>query len=163
MVIADPEGYAAAEKAGVGGPFDLAVGGKTDSMHGKPVRVQGRVRSLHVGDYLETEVRHGGGRYWSMGKTAVIHVQDSTLDEPNLLLLTTERSSPNSAHQLISNGVYVERQKIIVVKGAVAPRAAYEPIASRLIPVDTPGATAVNPAHFEFKRVRPGLIGMGKD
>ena len=163
MVIADPEAFAVAEKAGVGGPFDLEVGGKTDPMHGKPVRVKGSVRSLHVGEYLETEVRHGGGRYWSMGKTAVIQVEGSTLDEPNLLLLTTKRSSPNSAHQLISNGVYVERQKIIVVKGAVAPRAAYEPIASRLIPVDSPGATAVNPAHFDYKRVRPGLFGMGKE
>ena len=163
MVIADPAAYAVAEKAGVGGAFDLAVGGKTDSMHGKPVQVRGRVRSLHVGQYVETEIRHGGGRYWNMGKTAVIHVDGSTLDEPNLLLLTTERSSPNSAHQVISNGVYVERQKIIVVKGAVAPRAAWEPLASRLIPVDSPGATAVNPAHFDYKRVRPGLLGMGKE
>jgi microcystin degradation protein MlrC len=163
MVIADPAAYAAAEKAGVGGKFDLAVGGKTDPMHGKPVRVQGHVRSLNEGRYVEPEVRHGGGRYWDMGKTAVIHVDGSTLDEPNLLLLTTERSSPNSAHQLISNGVYVERQKIIVVKGAIAPRAAYEPIAARLIPVDSPGATAVNPARFEYKLVRPGLFGMGKE
>ena len=163
MVIADPEAYAVAERAGVGKPFDFEVGGKTDDMHGEPVRIKGRVRSLHEGRYVETEVRHGGGRYWNMGHTAVIHVDGSSLDEPNLLLLTTARSSPNSAHQLISNGVYVERQKIIVAKGAIAPRAAYEPIASRLIPVDTPGATAVNPAHFDYKRVRDGLFGMGKD
>jgi microcystin degradation protein MlrC len=163
MVIADPQAYGVAERAGVGQTFEFDVGGKTDDMHGKPVRVRGRVRSLHEGRYVEPEVRHGGGRYWDMGRTAVIHVDNSTLDEPNLLLLTTERSSPNSAHQLISNGVYVERQKIIVAKGAVAPRAAYEPIASRLIPVDSPGATAVNPAHFEYKRVRDGLFGMGRD
>ncbi len=163
MVIADPEAYEAAAKAGIGGKFDMPVGGKTDNMHGKPVRIRGHVRSLHEGEYIEPEVRHGGGRYWSMGKTAVIHVDGSTLDEPNLLLLTTKRSSPNSAHQLISNGVYVERQKIIVLKGAIAPRAAYEPIAAKLIPVDSPGATAVNPAHFEYKRVREGLIGLGKD
>lgn len=160
MVIADPEAYAVAEKAGVGRPFDFGVGGKTDDMHGKPIRIRGRVRSLHEGRYVETEVRHGGGRYWDMGRTAVIHVDGSSLDEPNLLLLTTERSSPNSAHQLISNGVYVERQKIIVAKGAIAPRAAYEPIASKIIPVDTPGATAVNTEHFEYKRVREGLFGM---
>ena len=163
MVIADPEAYGVAERAGVGNPFDLAVGGKTDDMHGNPVRIRGRVRSLHEGRYVETEVRHGGGRYWDMGRTAVIHVEGSSLDDPNLLLLTTERSSPNSVHQFVSNGVYVERQKIIVAKGAIAPRAAYEPIASRLIPVDTPGATAVNPARFEYKRVRAGLFGMGQD
>ena len=160
LVIADPEAYRVAQQSRVGGAFDFAVGGKTDDMHGDPVPIQGRVRSLHEGRYVEPEVRHGGGRYWEMGRTAVIHVAGSDLDEPNLLLLTTERSSPNSAHQLISNGVYVERQKIIVAKGAIAPRAAYEPIASLIIPVDTPGSTAVNPAHFEYKRVREGLFGM---
>lgn len=163
MVIADPEAYAVAEEAGVGKSFDFAVGGKTDDMHGEPVRVKGQVRSLNVGRYVEPEVRHGGGRYWNMGHTAVIHVDGSTLDEPNLLLLTTQPSSPNSAHQLISNGVYVERQKIIVAKGAIAPRAAYEPIASLLIPVDSPGATAVNPARFEYKHVREGLFGLGQE
>lgn len=161
MVLADPEGYQMAEKAGVGGNFDFEVGGKTDSLHGKPIRVKGEVRSLNVGRYLEPEVRHGGGRYWNMGHTAVIQVEGSTLDEPNLLLLTTLASSPNSAHQLISNGVYVERQKIIVVKGNIAPRAAYEPFASELIPVDSPGATAVNPSWFTFKHARKGMFGMG--
>jgi len=161
MVIADPEAYKIAENAGVGNDFDFEVGGKTDKLHGKPVRVKGQVRSLNVGRYLETEVRHGGGRYWNMGHTAVIQVEGSTLDEPNLLLLTTLASSPNSAHQLISNGVYVERQKIIVAKGNIAPRAAYEPFASILIQVDSPGATAVNPAWFTFKRARKGMFGMG--
>src|SRR5690554_1821971 len=161
MVIADSAAFKVAEKAGVGNAFDYEVGGKTDDMHGKPVRVKGHVRSLHVGRYLETEVRHGGGRYWNMGHTAVIQLDGSTLDEPNLVLLTTVPSSPNSVHQLVSNGVYVERQKIIVVKGAIAPRAAYEPFASTMISVDSPGATAVNPVWFEFKNIRKGLFGMG--
>ncbi|MEX2601059.1 MAG: M81 family metallopeptidase [Balneolaceae bacterium] len=160
MVIADPEAYEVAVRSGVGEPFDFAVGGKTDDMHGDPVRIQGRVRSLHIGKYVEPEVRHGGGRYWNMGKTAVIHLDGSSLDEPNLVLLTTERSSPNSAHQLISNGVYIDRQKIIVAKGAIAPRAAYEPITSLMIPVDSPGVTAVNPAWFDYHHVRDGLFGM---
>src|SRR5690554_1099423 len=160
MVIADPEAYKHAEEAGVGGKFDMAVGGKTDDIHGKPIPVKGEVRSLHVGRYLETEVRHGGGRYWNMGNTAVIQVEGSTLDEPNLLLVTTIPSSPNSVHQLVSNGVYVERQKIIVVKGAIAPRAAYEPFASTLISVDSPGSTAVNPSWFTYKHIRKGMFGM---
>jgi microcystin degradation protein MlrC len=160
MVIADPEGYLTAEKAGIGNSIEFNVGGKTDADHGKPVYIKGLVKSLNLGRYVETEVRHGGGRYWDMGKTAVIQVEGSTLEEPNLLLLTTERSSPNSIHQLVSNGVYVERQKIIVVKGAIAPRAAYEPVASIIISVDSPGATAVNPKYFEYKHVREGLFGM---
>ena len=160
VVMADAEATKKAFDLGIGGTFEAAVGGKTDHMHGKPVRIRGRIRSLHEGRYVEPEVRHGGGRYWDMGHTAVIHVVGSTLDMPNLLLLTARRSSPNSLHQLISNGVYPRRQKILVAKGCIAPRAAYEPIAGVMIEVDSPGATAVNPARFEYKRVRRPLFGL---
>ncbi len=160
VTIADPEAVQAAAKAGVGGSFDLAVGGKTDKFHGAPVRVRGRVRSLHDGFYFEPEVRHGGGRYHSQGLTAVIAVEGSTRDLASLLVLTIERSSPNSLHQLISLGIYPERQRILTAKGAIAPRAAYEPIAKRILEVDTPGLTAVNPARYTFTRVRRPLFGL---
>jgi microcystin degradation protein MlrC len=160
VVISDKEANKAAFGAGVGGAFEQLVGGKTDRIHGAPVRVTGRVRSLHSGQYVEPEVRHGGGRYRDMGPTAVIEVEGSTRDLPNLLLLTDRPSSPNSLHQLISNGVYPERQRILVAKGTTAPRAAYEPIAAKIVEVNSGGATDVNPAHFTFKHVRPGLFGL---
>jgi microcystin degradation protein MlrC len=65
-----------------------------------------------------------------------------------------------SLHQLISCGIYPERQRILVVKAAIAFRAAYEPVAARIIEVDTPGATAVNPARFTYRRARPQLFGL---
>ncbi len=160
MTICDPEAVRAAARLGVNGGFEMKVGGKTDRLHGEPVMVRGRVKSLHDGKYIETEVRHGGGRYHDQGLTAVIEVEGSTRDLPNLLLLTNERASPNSLQQLISCGVYPERQRILVVKGAIAPRAAYEPIAGRIIEMDTPGATAVNPARFSYKRARRPLFGL---
>lgn len=160
VVIVDPEAYKLAEKNGIGNDFEFNIGGKLDEMHGNPVHIKGQVRSLNVGQYIEPEIRHGGARYWDMGHTAVIQVEGSTLDEPNLVLLTTIASSPNSIHQLVSNGVYVERQKIIVAKGAIAPRAAYEPVASLIISVDSPGVTAVNPEYFKYKNVRKGIFGL---
>lgn len=160
VVISDPEANQAAFQAGVGGAFDQLVGGKTDKIHGDPVRVRGRVKSLHDGNYVETEIRHGGGRYQSMGPTAVIEVEGSTRDLPNLLLLTRRPTSPNSLHQLISNGVYPQRQRILVAKGTTAPRAAYEPIAARIVEVNTGGATDINPARFTFRHVRRPLFGL---
>lgn len=160
VAMADPAALNAAVKAGIGGGFDMLVGGKTDNMHGKPVRVKGRVKSLHDGHYIETEVRHGGGRYHQLGLAAVIEAEGSTRDLPNVLLVTAERSSPNSLHQLISVGIYPQRQKILVAKGTIAPRAAYEPIAAEIVYVDSPGATAVNPARFQFKLARKDLFGL---
>jgi microcystin degradation protein MlrC len=160
VVISDTQANKVAFDAGVGGAFDQMVGGKTDKIHGEPVRVTGRVKSLHDGKYVEPEVRHGGGRYSDMGLTSVIEVEGSTRDLPNLLLLTHRPTSPNSLHQLISNGVYPQRMRILVAKGTTAPRAAYEPIAARIIEVNTPGATDVNPARFTYKNVRRPLFGL---
>ena len=162
VVIADREANAAAFKAGVGGVFEQMVVGKTDKIHGEPVRITGKVKSLHDGSYVEPEVRHGGGRYKEMGLTSVIEVEGSTRDLPNLLLLTDRPTSPNSLHQLISKGVYPQRQRILVAKGTTAPRAAYEPIAAQIIEVNTGGATDVNPDRFTFKYVRRPLFGLNK-
>lgn len=160
VVIFDPAAVEAAKQAGIDGAFDRPVGGATAASASRPVQVKGMVRSLHHGRYVETEVRHGGSRYWVMGHTAVIEAVGSTADELNLLVVTSERSSPNSIHQLVSCGIYPERQKILVAKGAVAPRAAYQPVAAEIVTVDTPGCTAVNPAHFTYTRVRPGVLGV---
>ncbi len=160
FVLYDPSAVRAAKSAGIDGTFAMEVGGRCHGVRSIPVRVEGKVRSLHAGRYIETEVRHGGQRYWDMGHSAVIEVTGSTPDDLALLVVTEQRSSPNSLHQLISCGIYPERQKILVAKGTVAPRAAYDPVAARVILVDTPGVTAVNPARFKFDRARKDLWGM---
>ncbi|MCC6586179.1 MAG: M81 family metallopeptidase [Bryobacterales bacterium] len=160
VVIADAAAVDAAKKAGINGAFDMAVGGKTDDKHGKPVRVRGRVRSLHDGTYIESAVRHGGGRYWDNGETAVILVDGSTRDLPNYLVLTKRRSSPNSLNQIISLGIDPRQMHILTAKGTIAPRAAYEPVSAEIVPVDTPGPTTVNPARFKYTRVREKLWGL---
>ena len=148
-------------RAGSGELVELSAGGKTDQLHGPPVQIHGLVKSIHDGKYMETEVRHGGQRYFDQGRTAVIQVGNGNRDLPNLLMLTSRRQPPFSLQQLISCGVYPERQKILVVKAAIAYRAAYEPVAGRIIEVDTGGATAVNPARFTWRHIRPGLFGAG--
>ncbi len=156
--IFDPKAVQQAVSAGIGQPFAFPVGGKTDTMHGEPVMIRGKVKSLHDGKFVETEVRHGGYRYWDAGLTAVIEVEGSTRDLPNLLILNTNRTIPLSIHQLVSVGVYPEREKILVAKGTIAPLAAYQPVSKRLITVDSGGACAVNPARFTYK-LSPKLYG----
>ena len=97
---------------------------------------------------MEPEVRHGGARFHDLGHSAVIEVEGSRLTSRNLLLLTTLRSHPNSIHQIVSCGIYPERQKNSRRERNNRPRAAYEPIAKKIVLVDSPGATAVNPTRF---------------
>jgi microcystin degradation protein MlrC len=90
----------------------------------------------------------------------VIQVDGSSADEPNLVLLDSKRHTPFSLGQLTSAGIDPTRQKILVVKAAVAFRAAYEPIAGKIIEVDTGGLTAVNPKRFTYRHARQDLYGL---
>ena len=46
---------------------------------------------------------------------------------------------------------------LLVAKGAVAPRAAYEPVSARLIEVNTPGATSIHRGPEEYNLARKTL------
>jgi microcystin degradation protein MlrC len=152
VVIFDPEAVQSCIQAGVGGMVSLEVGGKADNQHGDPVPIRGNVRLIHDGQYIETQPRHGGQRYHNQGLTAVVAVGDS------LVALTSRRQTPFSLQQLLSLGIDPTEMRMIVVKAAVAYRAAYEPIAGQIIEVDTPGLTAVNPLHFEYNDIRRPLF-----
>ena len=160
VAIYDPEAVEQAVRAGIGGEFQVEVGGKSNDEHGSPVPIRGSVKLIYDGQYIETEARHGGQRYLDQGLTAVVHVEGSTRDLPNVLLLVSRRHTPFSIHQLTSAGVYPKRQKILVVKAAVAFRAAYEPIAARIIEVDTPGHTTVNPNNRVYKNIHRPMYGV---
>ena len=152
VVVYDPEAVQSCIQAGVGGMVSLEVGGKADNQHGDPVPIRGNVRLIHDGQYIETQPRHGGQRYHNQGLTAVVAVGDS------LVALTSRRQTPFSLQQLLSLGIDPTEMRMIVVKAAVAYRAAYEPIAGQIIEVDTPGLTAVNPLHFEYHDIRRPLF-----
>ena len=138
--------------AGVDATVRLSVGGKVDRLHGEPLGATGRVRLLHDGTYVESEVRHGGKRTNYMGTTALVEI-----DGRNLLVLNSERHPPFSLGQLTCLGIDPRRQRILVVKAAIAYKAAYQPIAGTIIEVDTPGLTAVNPRRFAYRKVRRPL------
>ena len=160
VVLADPEAARKCESAAIGARLTVPVGGKQDDLHGEPVAVTGHVRCLHDGKFVETEPRHGGQRYYDQGLTAVVEIGDLNAESPRLVVLTSARQVPFSLHQLLSLGIQPQRQRILVVKAAIAFRAAYEPIAGQIVEVDTPGLTAVNPARFVYRRVRRPLWGV---
>ena len=147
VVLYAPAAVEAAKQNGIGHAFEATVGGGVDKWHGEPVHVHGTVRSLHDGKWVEGEARHGGRRENDQGHTAVID-----LGNGNTLVLNSLRTPPFSLGQLTSLGLDPQHAKIIVVKAAVAYKAAYAPIAGEIIPVDTPGLTAINPSRFTYTR-----------
>jgi microcystin degradation protein MlrC len=149
VVLYDPEGVQACLAAGPGAEVSLAVGGRSGPLHGEPVAIRGRVRVLSDGRFVETQVRHGGWGACDQGITAQIETEQG-----HAIVLTSRRMAPMSLEQVLSLGIKPERYRVIVVKGVVAPRAAYQPIAARIVLTDTPGVTADNPRHFTYHHRR---------
>ncbi len=154
VALYDPTAVQLCVQAGIGATVALQVGGKVDTMHGPTLALTGRVRTLSDGKFEETERRHGGQRYHDQGMTAVVEVNRNAPGKGGSLLLNSVRMAPMSIHQLTSAGIVPQQQRILVAKGAVAPRAAYEPVSKRIIAVDTAGATSISRSPSEFHLAR---------
>jgi len=148
----DPEAVEACVAAGVGAEITLDVGGKTDDMHGEPIRVVGTVRNIDDGPYEETRPTHGGYRFYDDGKRVRFDTTDGMT-----LLLTSLRGGNTARAQMYSMGIQPEDYKIVVAKGVSSPRPAYQPIAAEIIIVNTPGVTTADLDTFEYHRRRTPL------
>ena len=148
----DPDSVRMCVGAGVGGEVSIEVGAKTDDLHGRPVAVTGRVTRLSDGKYEDTRPTHGGYRFFDAGTSAVLETTDD-----HTLFLTSKRDGNTSREQMYSVGIWPERYRIVVAKGVVSPRPAYQPIASRIILVNTPGVTTADMTTFTYNRRRKPL------
>lgn len=152
VVLYDPDSVQACLRAGLGSAVTLSAGGKVDR-NAPPLEISGTVAVLHDGKYVEDLPRHGGIRNNDQGPTAVV-----ALERDNQVVLTSLRHPPFSLGQLTSLGLAPESARILVVKAAVAYKAAYAPIAGTIIEVDTPGLTASNPMRYTYHKIRRPIL-----
>lgn len=104
------------------------------------------VRLVADGRFTEPEPRHGGWTHCDQGLTVVLESEDR-----HTIVLTTLRMAPFSLRQLTSLGISPSAKDILIVKGVIAPQAAYRQVASHILLVDTPGHTAHNPQSFQYQ------------
>lgn len=152
IVLTDPEAVTLCWAAGQGSELTLAVGGKTDQWHGKPLTVTGIIRTLSSGTFeCELPDNHFAAFYGhtiQMGRTAWLRSGGVNI------ILTERKTPPFDLAQLRGVGIIPERQKMIVVKSAVAYRAAYLPIAAGVIEMDTAGLCTANLSRFPYRHLR---------
>lgn len=152
IVLADPEAVAICWPEGIGAEVTLAAGGKVDNWHGPPVTVTGVVRALSDGAFkCELPDNHFASFYGDtvhMGRSVWLRAAGVNI------LLTERKTPPLDLAQLRHIGIVPETQRMIVVKSAVAWRAAYMPIASDVIEMDTPGLCSANLSRFLYQHLQ---------
>lgn len=149
VCIYDPEAVAKCAAAGVGNVLTLAVGGKTDNLHGSPLVDQFTVKQVFDGKFQEHEPRHGGQKDFDMGLTAVIQTARGLT-----VMITSERVVPVSLQQLLAFGIDPKQFQYIVAKGVNAPLAAYKPVCPSIVRVNTSGVTVADMTLLNFRHRR---------
>jgi microcystin degradation protein MlrC len=157
--IMDREAVEACIAAGVGSTVTLTVGGKHDNLHGEPVEVTGMVRLIHEGRFPMGGVM-GRGTTSSRGKTVVLEINGPGGIE---LQLTELRGHPNDLNFFRAFGIEPTERRILVLKSAAHFRAAFEPIATRVIEVDAPGISSPKLETFPYQNLRRPIYPLDKD
>jgi microcystin degradation protein MlrC len=150
--VRDPHAVHACLRTGVGATITLELGGKTDALHGPPVTVNGYIRLIRDGKFEEPAAIHGGFRYFDNGTSVVLDTEDG-----HTLLVVSNRYLNTSRQQYYSAGVRPEDYRIVVAKGVVSPRPAYQPIAAEMLLVNTAGASSADLSTFDYQRRRRPL------
>lgn len=157
--IMDREAVEACVAAGVGATVTLTVGGKHDGLHGDPVEVTGMVRLIHEGRFPMSGIM-GSGTTASRGKTVVLEIGGPGGIE---LQLTALRGHPNDLNFFRAFGIEPTERRMLVLKSAAHFRAAFEPIATRVIEVDAPGISSPKLETFNHTALRRPIYPLDKD
>jgi len=146
-LVRDPEVVDECFRAGIGATVEVELGGKTDDLHGPPLPVRGTIRLLSDGRYVNAGPMHAGVTV-DLGRTVVLRVE-------GIDVLVTERAeSPIDLNVFRSHGIEPTEQRVIGLKGKGHFRAAFEPIAERVVLVEGPGITGSDLRRLPFRFIR---------
>ena len=151
--IMDASAVAACVSAGVGKEVTLTVGGQHDDLHGPPVEVTGVVRLIHEGTFPLAGPM-GAGTFAGRGRTVVLEIGGHGGIE---LQLTELRGHPSDLNHFRAFGIEPTQRRMLVLKSAAHFRAAFEPIARKVIEVDAPGISTPKLATLPYERLRRSI------
>jgi microcystin degradation protein MlrC len=150
-IVRDPAVVAACIEAGVGERVTVDLGGKTDDLHGEPIRgLEGYVAAIADGR-VENTGPMLTGVIREFGRT--VRLQCGR-EESVAVLVTENRVQPYDAEVFRHVGVAPERLDVVCVKSNNHYRADYEPMASHVLPLDTIGLRPPDPRTPTFERIR---------
>ncbi len=155
-IMVDPSAVAHAYRGGKGAAFRFAVGGKRDHIFSRPMKISGRVESLHrKAGYTLTG--HGGTNLRiNMGRAAVVRVADVTL-------LLVEKPGPGSTPLMYRCvGLEPKAFKIVIVKSPAGFRAEFGPFAADIILSDCPGCASCRFSSLPYRRINRPLWPLDK-
>lgn len=152
ICINDPRAVRRLQEIPVGNTVMLEIGGLGSRYDLGPVELEVTLVSRSDGHFsLEDKQSHLAsmvGDCFEMGPCAVVRHGGVEI------LLTSNKTPPFDLGQWRSQGIEPTGKSIVVVKSAVAHRKAYDGIAARYIPLDTPGPCRSDLTQFDYRHAQ---------
>lgn len=145
--INDPEAVKIGQQAGKGATVTLALGGKVDPIFGAPLNVTGVVQNLTEGSFICDGPMHKGVRL-AHGPTMVLKIGGIEV------VVTSNRLQTIDRQAFLSQGIDPRTKSVIVVKSSQHFRAAFGPIARKVILADGGALTSHDLKLFPYKNLR---------
>jgi microcystin degradation protein MlrC len=149
-VLNDPEVAAMAHQAGVGARIDAALGAKSGFPGETPLRAEFRVEALGDGRFRGTGPFYAGCEM-QLGPMALLGI-----DGVRIIVSSRKQQAADQA-EFRHLGIEPAEHRILVLKSSVHFRADFEPIAARVLLVESPGPNLADPAKLPFRRLRAGV------
>lgn len=145
--IADVETVEQLRRHAPGDTVQIRLGGKTDPRFGgSPLELNCTLKLFGDGDYVGTGAMIGGlNRSW--GPMAVIQVEGIEI------LVVSQRAQMLDLEQFRAFGIHPEKKKIVALKSMQHFRAAFEPIAGKVIVCDSGALCTLDYSLLPFSRV----------
>lgn len=154
--MVDPEVAAELRKGKPGSTVSVRLGGKVDpAIGGGPLELTGTLVSVSNGDYTGDGPMIGGLRS-SWGSCAVLRVGDIEI------LITTIRAQMNDLQQFRAFGIDPAAKRVVGLKSMQHFRAAFEPIAGKVIVCDSGALCTPDLSKLPYRRVRRPLYPLDK-
>lgn len=152
IAINDPQAVAHLDTFSIGTRITVPIGGKGSALDAGPLPLEVELLSRRDGRFtLEDKNSHLAsmcGDAFDMGPCAVVRHANVTI------LLTSRKTPPFDLGQWRSQGLEPKSFSFIGVKAAVAHRRVYDPIAARMLWVDTPGPCTSNLRSLPYQKIR---------
>jgi microcystin degradation protein MlrC len=153
-LLHDPEAAARAHAEGPGAAFRATLGGKSGQAGQAPLEAEVAVEALGDGRFLCTGEMYRGCET-ELGPMALLKLRHEGADVR--VVVGSERFQCLDQAVFRHLGVEPAEQQILVVKSTVHFRADFEPIASKVLLVEAPGAHPCRLEGLAYRRLRPGV------
>ena len=143
----DPDSARAARAAGLGATVRLSLGGKHDpAFGGGPLAVEAKVIALSDGNFVY-KGPYGTGTRGSFGESAAVEIRGVQV------ILSTLNKGIYDLEQFRIFGIEPTDKSVLVVKCMQGHHAAFDPIGSKSIDVDSGGLTTIDIRRFPYRKV----------